>query len=189
VPGADPLGRDPDELGGGRSPRAGRAVLAGSAVGLLVVAVLVLGVVLRNRPPPEPQSEPAPTSAPAPDPTPAGAPVPPPPPVPVVEQVQPVDSGGIMVWWRDPAPVPGSIYAYQVYVDAVATSSGNIGKREDGSFRPNQEITEVTRKGGKPEKVDASAHEYCVVVRRLGRENPVDSPAVCIGPRPAAAPR
>jgi hypothetical protein len=159
-------------------PRAGRAVLAGSAVGLLVLAVLVLGVVLRNRPPDEPVAEPPTTAAPAPDtgptppgPTPARVPDPP-----VVDQVVPVESGGIMLWWQDPAPTPAMLYVFQVQVDGGAfTNPEQIGKKEDGTFRANQEIVEITRKGARPEKVDARAHEYCVVVRRIDKDRHVDT--------------
>jgi serine/threonine protein kinase len=101
---------------------------------------------------------------------------------PRIESVQPVDRA-LVVFWRDDAPRDARGYGWEVTVDGARKYIGNVGRTSDGSWRSTQEITAL-EDGGRSERIDASAHQYCVVIQRLLPRRQVSSEPVCTtGPK------
>jgi serine/threonine protein kinase len=101
---------------------------------------------------------------------------------PRIESVQPVDRG-LYVFWKDDGVRDAKGYAYVVTVDGSRTPPGNVSRRELAP-QMSEQITAVDR-DGRREPIDAGAHEYCVVIRRLQIGGAVDSEPSCTGRRPA----
>jgi hypothetical protein len=188
-----PAGAGPAE---GEAPplsRTRRALLIGTAAWVVVAAFVALGIVLRSAPAPPPETQTGPD--------PSGVAVPPgtTPPAgnprdrPAVNGITAVPDAGLAVSWTDEAGGGTRDYAYQVFVDDQATAPASVDRQPDGAPRHLQVIGTVRRNGAQ-EKVDVTAHTYCVVIRRLVAQGSVDSPSACLhrqaAPVPAtAAPR
>jgi hypothetical protein len=82
------------------------------------------------------------------------------------------------VAWKDDGVADAKGYVYQVMVDGGRPFTGTVDRRTDGSLRLSQEILTL-KADGRTERVDAAAHTYCVVIRRLQLGGPVDSEPAC----------